>query len=88
MKLIVDGMTCGHCARAITHALQAVNPAIEVQVDLEACAVHVSGELSAADATAAVAGAGYAVRTIEAPSKPDLPSAKRVGCCCGGHRHI
>lgn len=32
----VQGMTCGHCVRAITHAVQAKDSAADVQVDLGA----------------------------------------------------
>jgi len=31
----VQGMTCGHCVRAVTNAIKGEDPAAEVQVDLE-----------------------------------------------------
>jgi copper chaperone len=29
----VQGMTCGHCERAVTQAVQRVDPAAEVKID-------------------------------------------------------
>lgn len=39
----VSGMTCGHCVRAVTEAVQGVDPSAEVKVDLGAGRVTVSG---------------------------------------------
>jgi len=49
----VDGMTCGHCAQAVTNALKALNENAEVNVDLEKKAVSITGledETAIADA--------------------------------------
>ena len=43
----VQGMSCGHCVKAITQALQAVDPAASVRVDLAAKEVGVESRLSA-----------------------------------------
>ncbi len=56
----VSGMTCGHCVRAITQAIQAGDPAAEVQVDLGAGEVRVSSRLSLAQVLAAIREEGYA----------------------------
>ena len=32
----VSGMTCGHCVRAVTQAIEALDPAARVNVDLAA----------------------------------------------------
>ncbi|MEK1906141.1 MAG: cation transporter [Pseudomonas sp.] len=58
--LKVTGMSCGHCVRAITNALQAIEPTAEVQVDLVAREVRVSGRLSLEQSLAAIRGEGYA----------------------------
>lgn len=58
--LKVSGMTCGHCVRAITSAIQAGDPAAEVQVDLGAGEVRVSSRLSLAQVLAAIREEGYA----------------------------
>ena len=56
----VQDMTCGHCARTITQAVQALDPKAQVQIDL---AQHrVSIEAAQADASAlgdAIREAGY-----------------------------
>ncbi|MDE2147541.1 MAG: heavy-metal-associated domain-containing protein [Burkholderiales bacterium] len=56
----VADMTCGHCASRITRAVQALDPAARVRVDLAHSRVEI--EPSAADAQAlaeAVREAGY-----------------------------
>ncbi|MGK7868481.1 heavy-metal-associated domain-containing protein [Falsiroseomonas sp. E2-1-a20] len=59
--LHVSGMTCGHCARAVTTAIQARDPAAKVEVDLAAGRVKAETSLSRADLAAAITGEGYAV---------------------------
>ncbi|WP_439597534.1 heavy-metal-associated domain-containing protein [Falsiroseomonas sp.] len=60
-ELKVGGMTCGHCVRAVTKAIQARDPAATVQVDLAAGVVRADSRLSRADLAAAVASEGYSV---------------------------
>lgn len=88
MKLIVEGMTCGHCERAVTQALQTLNPAVEVAVNLDTQSVYVTGDLDVAAASAAINGAGYTV--LSADSRPDklaIQSTAATTSCCGGRRH-
>ena len=61
LTLEVKGMTCGHCANAVTRALKDVDPKAEVKVDLEAGRVQVETSASAAAIAAAVTEAGYEV---------------------------
>jgi len=61
MKFTVDGMTCGHCVRAITRAVQALDPAAKVQVDLGAKTVEVAARVPAERVAAAIAAEGYTV---------------------------
>ena len=42
----VEGMTCGHCVRAVTQAVQNQDPTAEVKVDLAAKQVSVQSQLS------------------------------------------
>ncbi len=42
----VEGMTCGHCVRAVTQAVQSQDPAADVKVDLAAKQVSVQSQLS------------------------------------------
>jgi len=81
MKLIVEGMTCGHCVRTITHALQALDANASVSVDLPGKTVMVRGDIRAADATRALAAQGYdVVATDEAAAAAPTESG---GQCCG-----
>ena len=59
--LKVSGMSCEHCVRAITQAVQAGDPAAEVQVDLGACEVRVASRLDLDQLLAAIREEGYAV---------------------------
>ncbi len=61
MKFTVEGMTCGHCVRAITRAVQALDPAARVAVDLETKSVAVEADLPAERVAAAIAAEGYTV---------------------------
>jgi copper chaperone len=52
----VQDMTCGHCVRSITQAVQALDPAAKVQIDL---ATHL---VAIEDAQADAAALGDAIR--------------------------
>ncbi|MEX3775339.1 heavy-metal-associated domain-containing protein [Pseudomonas sp. MYb118] len=58
----VQGMSCGHCVKAITQALQAVDPAASVRVDLAAKEVGVESNLTAEQVIAAISEEGYEVK--------------------------
>ncbi|AMO78534.1 copper chaperone [Pseudomonas citronellolis] len=55
----VKGMSCGHCVRAITQAIQARDGAAEVQVDLAGGEVRVASRLAAEEVLAAIREEGY-----------------------------
>jgi copper chaperone CopZ len=56
----VDGMTCGHCVNAVTGEVSKVTGVTDVNVDLDARTVTVSGEtFDDAAIAAAVDEAGY-----------------------------
>jgi copper chaperone len=57
----VQGMSCGHCVRAITEALKAKDPAASVRVDLAAKEVGVESALSAEQVISLISEEGYAV---------------------------
>ncbi len=57
----VSGMTCGHCVRAVTQAIKAIDPAATVQVDLGAKQVWVDSAATLAALTAAIEAEGYQV---------------------------
>jgi copper chaperone len=61
LTLKVNGMTCGHCAQAVTKAVEAV-PAVErAVVDLKAGAVAVEGPADADAVRKAIVDAGFEV---------------------------
>jgi len=57
----VSGMSCGHCVRSVTQAIQALDQAARVEVDLAAGLVRVEGSLDAAQIQLAIREAGYEV---------------------------
>lgn len=58
----VEGMSCGHCVKAITEALQAKDPAASVRIDLAAKEVGVETVLTADQVIAAITEEGYGVK--------------------------
>lgn len=64
MRFAVEEMTCGHCARTITRALQAIDPEARVDVDLAGHTVTVDGAIDGAAAIAAMAAEGYPARLL------------------------
>ncbi len=59
ITLAITGMTCGHCVRAVTNALQAVPGVASATVSLEEGRARVTGTADAAPLIAAVAAEGY-----------------------------
>lgn len=55
----VTGMTCGHCALSVREEVSGVDGVRDVQVDLAAGRLSVTGDADDAAITAAVAAAGY-----------------------------
>ncbi|MCP1484501.1 copper chaperone [Pseudomonas fluorescens] len=58
----VEGMSCGHCVKAITNAVQSKDPAASVRVDLAAKEVGVESALSAEQVIEVISEEGYAVK--------------------------
>jgi len=56
---VVEGMSCGGCARSVTNAIQKAAPGTTVSVDLEAGRVAVDGPSDEATVRAAVERAGF-----------------------------
>lgn len=60
MKLIVDNMTCNHCVKAVTKAINDVDPKAKVSVDLTKKEVTIDGgSISQEAAIKGVDDAGY-----------------------------
>ena len=58
----VQGMTCGHCERAVTQAVKTVDPAAEVRIDRAAGQVDVQTQQPREAIARAIAEEGYAVQ--------------------------
>ena len=59
--LQVQGMTCGHCERSVTRAVQQVDPAAQVRIDRVQNQVVVQSEAPREQLARAIAEEGYAV---------------------------
>ncbi len=81
MQLKVDGMTCAHCERAITRAIEALGG--RAQVDLAGGRVTVEGVADEAAVRRAIEGEGYAVAAVD----PAVRDEAEGGSCCGGGCH-
>ncbi|RMQ46252.1 Heavy metal transport/detoxification protein [Pseudomonas cichorii] len=55
----VQGMTCGHCVRAVTQAIHSDDPAAEVQIDLASSQVRVQSSLSTERVIELIGEEGY-----------------------------
>ena len=55
----IPNMTCGHCVRTVTQAVQAADPAATVQADLATHQVTVDTSASRDAVAAQLAQAGY-----------------------------
>lgn len=65
MRFDVQGMHCGHCVRAITRAVQALDPAARVAIDLSGGTVEVdSAALDAERVAAAIVAEGYTAAIV------------------------
>ncbi|AZE76485.1 heavy-metal-associated domain-containing protein [Pseudomonas synxantha] len=58
----VEGMTCGHCVRAVTQAVQSQDPAASVEVDLGAKEVRVASSLPSDKVIQLITEEGYTVK--------------------------
>ena len=57
----VQGMTCGHCERAVSQAVQRLDPAAQVKIDRPAGLVEVQTTAPRETVAQAIAAEGYAV---------------------------
>jgi len=58
----VQGMSCGHCVKAVTEAVRQVDPQAEVQVDLASGRVQVQSGHERAELARAIESEGYRVQ--------------------------
>lgn len=80
---LVNDISCGHCANAITQAIQRLDPQARVDVNIAAKRVSVaSSRLNEDEVESAIRTAGYTPQR-QASMAPATPAR---GCCgCGGH---
>jgi copper chaperone len=64
LKLKVPDMTCGHCAGVVTKALQSVDAAARIDIDLKSQTVSVETSADAAKLAQALDSAGYPAQSI------------------------
>ena len=57
----VQGMTCGHCERAVTQAVQGIDPKAQVLINRSAQEVKVNSEQPRQAIARAIAEEGYEV---------------------------
>ncbi|MBA1230479.1 heavy-metal-associated domain-containing protein [Pseudomonas viridiflava] len=55
----VQGMTCGHCVRAVTQAIKNEDPTADVQIELASKEVKVQSALSAEHIVRLIGEEGY-----------------------------
>lgn len=82
IELDVKNMTCGHCVRAVCGAVNAIDPAAKVQVELERGRVLVDGQRSSAELISALQEAGYP-SSIAGAQPSEAAAPRKTGCCCG-----
>jgi copper chaperone len=81
----VNDMTCGHCAGAVTRAVEATDDAARVEIDLVRRQVRIEpGHADAQQLVDSIRQAGYA--PVPVRSADVAAPVARQGCCCGGQR--
>lgn len=60
-QFTVEGMTCGHCEKAVTQALRGVDPQAEVRIDRQTQQVQVRSNAAREALAAAIREEGYRV---------------------------
>jgi copper chaperone len=81
MKYTVSPLTCGRCVAAITGALQALDPASLVHVDLHAGTVDAEGDFDPGKVAATLADIGYTAVPVLVTGR--AAEAASAGKCCG-----
>ena len=60
-QLQVENMSCGHCVGSVTKAVQGIDAAAQVQIDLASKSVKVESSAELGAISAAIVEAGYPV---------------------------
>lgn len=81
ITLDVKNMSCQHCVKSVTGAIQALDAAAKVQVDLQTGKVQVDTRAATDAVVGAVSEAGYPAALAKGPAP--APAAKSCGAGCG-----
>ncbi|MBU1331732.1 MAG: cation transporter [Gammaproteobacteria bacterium] len=60
----VTGLSCGHCVRSVTQAVQGLDATAQVQVELASGEVRIDSTQPAEALAAAIKAAGYSVVAV------------------------
>lgn len=64
LTLHIQGMTCGHCVKAVTRAIQEIDPGAQVAIDLAQGRADIETAAAPDQVTAAIVEAGYEVQKV------------------------
>ncbi|HEY4318326.1 MAG TPA: heavy-metal-associated domain-containing protein [Herbaspirillum sp.] len=64
MQFLINDMTCSHCVGAVTKAVQAVDAAADVRIDLAARIATVASSAETARIADAIRDAGYTPQPV------------------------
>lgn len=64
MKLLVDGIRCGDCVRAISNAVLGVDVGARVKVDVASRHVGIAGRMSLEQARTAIESRGFRIDAV------------------------
>ncbi|MGK5069182.1 heavy-metal-associated domain-containing protein [Janthinobacterium sp. RT4P48] len=64
-QLQVENMSCSHCVGSVTKAVQAIDPAAQVQIDLASKRVTVESTSELGAISAAIVDAGFPVSSAQ-----------------------
>nr|WP_314629865.1 heavy-metal-associated domain-containing protein [uncultured Janthinobacterium sp.] len=64
-QLQVENMSCGHCVGSVTKAVQGIDAAAQVQIDLASKSVKVESSAELGAISAAIVEAGYPVTSAQ-----------------------
>lgn len=79
LRYTVEDMTCGHCVQTITQALNTLDPAAIVAIDLPSKTVEVTSGAGDEAVAGAIRQAGY----TPGPAPKDVTEPAGRSCC--GH---
>jgi copper chaperone len=78
----VKDMTCGHCIKAITQAVLAVDSTANVQIDLPSYRVQIESASAETELSNAIVKAGYSPVATTTELASSAPVKKTGGGCC------